>query len=203
MRRPEEYNVNGRVNGEPVRGTLRAYPEHVKKANERGLTTSVAEPYRSNVPRPRNVRSYPIRKARISVLVLAGAITLTTFIGGIMIGLNIDTQKMDATPPAVAAVVEAKYPVEYIVKSGDLLSSIAGKAGSNDWQALYNANRAVIGDSPHRLSIGTKLIVMVPESRLEAFGYTTVYEDVNEWDAMEYFIYQCFDVPSSQFFGWF
>ena len=48
--------------------------------------------------------------------------------------------------------------VQYVVKSGDTLFSIARKFGVN-WLDLYNKNVNVIGSSPNSIRIGLKLII--------------------------------------------
>lgn len=45
----------------------------------------------------------------------------------------------------------------YIVKSGDSLSKIYKKLGYSSWQALYNANKGVIGSNPNLIRTGQKL----------------------------------------------
>lgn len=49
-------------------------------------------------------------------------------------------------------------PRTYTVKAGDTLSEIA-KAKGVTWQALYGANKAVIGDSPSLIKPGMKLVI--------------------------------------------
>jgi nucleoid-associated protein YgaU len=49
----------------------------------------------------------------------------------------------------------------YIVQAGDSLSAIASTVygNSNDWHALYDANRDAIGDNPNLIRPGTELVV--------------------------------------------
>lgn len=63
---------------------------------------------------------------------------------------------------AVAPAVES-YLAEYTVVPGDTLGGIAlkyyGSAAPNKWQAIYEANKAVIGPDPNRISPGQVLKV--------------------------------------------
>ncbi|MFI6643424.1 transglycosylase family protein [Streptomyces sp. NPDC050504] len=48
----------------------------------------------------------------------------------------------------------------HTVRSGDTLTSIARKYRvKGGWQALYKANKGVIGSQPDRLDIGTRLVI--------------------------------------------
>lgn len=51
----------------------------------------------------------------------------------------------------------------YIVKSGDTLSVIAKRltGDCNNWRAIYNQNKSVIGGNPNKISIGQKLVIKV------------------------------------------
>jgi len=59
-----------------------------------------------------------------------------------------------ATPPAASASGGRVH----VVARGESLSGIAGKYGTT-WQALYAANRAVIGGNPNRIFAGQALTV--------------------------------------------
>jgi hypothetical protein len=52
---------------------------------------------------------------------------------------------------------------EYVVRSGDTLSKIAGKlygdVSPNSWRRIYEANRERIGDDPSRIEVGMTLVV--------------------------------------------
>ncbi|MEW2412751.1 LysM peptidoglycan-binding domain-containing protein [Streptomyces sp. NPDC046866] len=76
------------------------------------------------------------------------------------------TQEPAAAPAATTAVLpaaqpaaaQAAAPVTYSVAVGDTLSKIAAEHSvSGGWQALYAANRAVIGSNPSVIRPGTKL----------------------------------------------
>ncbi|MGW6569043.1 LysM peptidoglycan-binding domain-containing protein [Streptomyces sp. NPDC054975] len=46
----------------------------------------------------------------------------------------------------------------HVVQPGDTLSSVAARFGiAGGWQALYKANRSVVGADPNRLLVGTML----------------------------------------------
>ncbi|MFD8568582.1 transglycosylase family protein [Streptomyces sp. NPDC059639] len=52
----------------------------------------------------------------------------------------------------------------HVVKSGETLTSIARRLKvKGGWQALYEANRDVVGSHPDRLTVGTSLVI--PEGR--------------------------------------
>ena len=59
------------------------------------------------------------------------------------------------------AGAQDKEDASYTVAAGDSLSAIAQKHyGSADkWQAIYDANKAAIGDNPNAIKIGQKLIL--------------------------------------------
>lgn len=49
----------------------------------------------------------------------------------------------------------------YIVKKGDSLSSIAKRltGDSNNWRAIYNQNKSIIGGNPNKIHSGQKLVI--------------------------------------------
>jgi ABC-type amino acid transport substrate-binding protein len=65
--------------------------------------------------------------------------------------------------PALFEPVATKAPAgsEYVVQPGDTLSTIAGKAfgdvAPGAWRAIWQANKATIGDDPNRLKVGMRL----------------------------------------------
>lgn len=73
----------------------------------------------------------------------------------------------DPSPLSIFPMNPYKAPIKnrkYQVVSGDFLSKIAGKVYSdtNLWPAIYQANRALIGPSPHNpygLKVGQELII--------------------------------------------
>src|SRR5580704_8022998 len=68
------------------------------------------------------------------------------------------TSTVDA---ATASTTTAQPAPRYVVRSGDSLSSIAAaRAVRGGWQALYAANRKVIGPDPDVIHPGTVLVVL-------------------------------------------
>jgi ABC-type amino acid transport substrate-binding protein len=65
--------------------------------------------------------------------------------------------------PALFEPVGAKAPAgsEYVVQPGDTLSTIAGKVfgdvAPGAWRAIWQANKATIGDDPNRIKVGMRL----------------------------------------------
>jgi putative glutamine transport system substrate-binding protein len=65
--------------------------------------------------------------------------------------------------PALFEPVAAKAPAagEYVVQPGDTLSTIAGKVfgdvAPGAWRAIWQANKATIGDDPNRIRVGMRL----------------------------------------------
>lgn len=53
----------------------------------------------------------------------------------------------------------------YIVKEGDLLTSIAKKetGNSSNWKAIYNQNKEIIGSKPSDLKAGQKLVIKIED----------------------------------------
>lgn len=51
----------------------------------------------------------------------------------------------------------------YVVKEGDLLTSIAKKetGNSSNWKAIYNQNKEIIGNKPNDLKAGQKLVIKI------------------------------------------
>jgi LysM repeat protein len=67
----------------------------------------------------------------------------------------------------VAAPVATKIPVSWVVRPGDTLSGIAAALGvRGGWQALYAANRRVVGPDPNVIYQGTTLTVPGKEAPL-------------------------------------
>ena len=65
------------------------------------------------------------------------------------------------------APVAAKNPVTWVVRPGDTLSGIAAALKVNGgWQALYAANRRVVGPNPNVIHPGTTLTVPGKETPL-------------------------------------
>lgn len=59
--------------------------------------------------------------------------------------------------------------VVHVVKAGETLSSIARRYKvKGGWQALYQANRKVVGSKPDKLKIGTKLVIQKKAVRARA-----------------------------------
>ncbi len=65
--------------------------------------------------------------------------------------------------PALFAPAPDKAPAggDYVVQPGDTLSTIAGKlygdVSPGGWRAIYDANKAAIGDDPNRIEVGMRL----------------------------------------------
>ncbi len=68
-------------------------------------------------------------------------------------------KEAQAAKPAAPAASE--YLAEHTVVEGETLSHIAlkyyGSAAKEKWMAIYEANKAVIGDNPNRIRIGQVL----------------------------------------------
>ncbi|KIF07613.1 peptidoglycan-binding protein, partial [Streptomyces sp. RSD-27] len=63
-----------------------------------------------------------------------------------------------AAPSAAPAVEKAAAPLIYSVVGGDTLTKIATEHSvDGGWQALYDANRGVIGNDPSVIRPGLKL----------------------------------------------
>jgi LysM repeat protein len=77
--------------------------------------------------------------------------------------MTVSTQAVPASVPAIlmsvtAASAAARPPVTWVVRPGDTLSGIAAALGvRGGWQALYAANRRVIGPDPGLIRPGTVL----------------------------------------------
>jgi LysM repeat protein len=81
-------------------------------------------------------------------------------------------QVSQAAPTAATAVPQVSL-VTYKVAAGDTLSKIARKHTSGDWQKLYKANRAVIGDNPAFIRPGLQLTVGTKNAQTSAKKTTT------------------------------
>jgi nucleoid-associated protein YgaU len=72
--------------------------------------------------------------------------------------------KAAPTTPAAPAVAQ-KFIAEHKVVQGDTMGGIAlkyyGSAVKEKWMLIYEANKAVIGDNPNLIQIGTTL--KIPE----------------------------------------
>lgn len=61
--------------------------------------------------------------------------------------------------------------VVHVVKAGETLSSIARRYKvKGGWQALYQANRKVVGSKPDKLGVGTKLVIQKKAVRAPEAG---------------------------------
>ncbi len=70
------------------------------------------------------------------------------------------TSTMDVTATSTKAAATAQRAPRYVVQPGDTLSSIAvAHAVRGGWQALYAANRRVIGPDPDVIHPGTVLVL--------------------------------------------
>lgn len=59
----------------------------------------------------------------------------------------------------------------HVVKAGETLASIARKyAVPGGWQALYKANRQMVGERPNRLNVGTVLVLPKVSGRVRDSG---------------------------------
>lgn len=71
-------------------------------------------------------------------------------------------QEVASTAPASTdqVVLESTPVGTYTVKASDTLSEIAYAYGYNGWDALFEANKSVIGDNPHLIEIGQVLTLV-------------------------------------------
>ena len=76
--------------------------------------------------------------------------------------LRMPPQKRDqARTETPAAPTTPASGTSYTVREGDTLATIAARimGKSSRWEAIYDANRGVIGPDPHRLKVGMKLTI--------------------------------------------
>lgn len=71
-------------------------------------------------------------------------------------------QEVASTAPASTdqVTLESTPVGTYTVKAGDTLSEIAYAYGYNGWDALFEANKSVIGDNPHLIEVGQVLTLV-------------------------------------------
>jgi LysM repeat protein/uncharacterized UPF0146 family protein len=75
----------------------------------------------------------------------------------------IPTSTLSADTPFMAAASPAARTARYVVQPGDTLSGIAARFGlRGGWQALYAANRPVVGPDPNVIHTGTVLTIPRP-----------------------------------------
>jgi hypothetical protein len=67
------------------------------------------------------------------------------------------TPKVAAPKPAAPATTTVTVNGDYTVATGDTLSAIARKAGLDNWQALYEKNKSVVGGNPNLIFPGQSL----------------------------------------------
>jgi LysM repeat protein/uncharacterized UPF0146 family protein len=86
------------------------------------------------------------------------------------------TSTLSVGAPFVAATNSTAKTARYVVQPGDTLSGIAARfAVRGGWQALYEANRSLIGPDPNAIHVGTVLVVpgqMAPARYTVAVGDT-------------------------------
>lgn len=63
-------------------------------------------------------------------------------------------------PEATATLEGDTIQNTYTVRAGDTLSEIAYAHGYSNWDALFEANRSVIGDNPHLIEVGQVLTLV-------------------------------------------
>ncbi len=79
--------------------------------------------------------------------------------------LSAAVKRTKAQKARLAAKKEAAVKTEHTVVSGDTLSGLAAKyygSGSREnWMAIYEANKEVIGDNPSMIRVGQ--VLQIPE----------------------------------------
>ena len=67
---------------------------------------------------------------------------------------EVGDKKPEDRPP----LADKERPDTYVVKSGDSLTTIAKRTGT-DWQTIYDNNRDIIGENPNNIQPGQELVV--------------------------------------------
>ena len=94
---------------------------------------------------------------------------------------------------------EQKVLINYTVIHGNTLEGIVRSYSDNNIQKeIDKVCRDNKLSNPNRILIGQVLKLEIPVSKLESFGYTASYGEVNQWEAMDHFVYEAFNAQSSE-----
>lgn len=202
MRAIEEYNLSGTFNEDQVNGKVTAYTGNITKAKPLGLKTAVIKEWQQAKSKitdsVTNLTFYIQKHPELSKKVITGALALTLAFSmtGCTIGPKADKINNETyVAQALEEDIEQKAQINYSVKSGDTLEGIVRMYENSKVTAEINkVCKENSIENPDRIYAGQKLVLNVPLSKLETFGYTYSYGEVNEYDSMDYFAYSAFDV---------
>ena len=168
MKNIEEYHLTGTINNEEINGKVILYTKNMKKAKKRRLKTSV------------------IRGA-VGVMVLGLTI-------GVASNLIKPDPKIELKPAIEMAYEEPTGEIKYVIKAGDTLESIVRRYKDTDiLKEIDKIAKTNNLESPDKIYSGQELIINVPISKLDVFGFGYDLGEVNEWDAMDYFVSSAFE----------
>ncbi len=207
MRAIEEFNYKGSIEEEPVSGMVTGYVKNIEKAIPKGLKKSILQNWEiiknklENIPE--NVVLYLKKNPDLYRRIIAGSFVIlmaTSFTG-----CKGHFEALENDQIAIENVMnqeekpEERATIQYKIKFGDTLEGIVRSYTDSNIQK--EINRICSNNGIENASIifeGQVIKIDVPESALERFGYTASYGEVNEWDAMDYFVSQTFDIPASE-----
>ena len=139
--------------------------------------------------------------AYVNKKVLTGALILmmTTTFAGCLMHAKAESMNNSNVEQIIEEEKEATGKIKYIVEPGDTLESLVYRyvdwGISSEIEKICQAND--IADS-NKIYTGQELILEIPISKLESFGYTYTFEEVKEWEAMDYFVLTAFNLASDK-----
>lgn len=205
MRAIEEFNYKSELGNERYSGKTTAYVNNIRNVQSKGLRKSNPQSWSKQKKKASligNLVLYISKKPDLYRKVVAGSFAL--LLVGSFVGCKINPDAASKEPITIEQtmeqeVQEQKATIEYKIQFGDTLEGIVRSYTDLNVQSEINKicrNNGI--DNPNYIREGQKIKIDVPESKLEQFGYSASYGEVNEWDAMEYFITEAFDVPASE-----
>lgn len=204
MKAIEQYNAKVSIDEEVYTGQIKeAYTKNIKNSMSQGLRTAVFSSYEKGkekvVSSINNIVNYTKNNPELAKRVITGALILTmsaTFTGCKMMP---NAKEVPSSNIEQMQDIEQTGEIKYIIEFGDTLDSIVSRYKddgiSNEVKKVATKNEI---SNPDKIYAGQQIILDVPISKLENFGYTYTTGEVSTWDSMDYFVYSAFSVPENE-----
>ena len=188
MRTIEEFKVTGTFNDEQVNGKLTGYTNNIKKSIPLGLKTAVLKTFEqakekiSNLNT--NIENYINKKPQLRKNLATGAFVVVmaaSFTGCSMKQPQAITD-LSNYKPAFEQVLEKEQTaeIEYTINYGDTLSGLVSKYTTDITNEVNQVCKINNISDPNRIQKGAEIILHVPISKLENFGYEYTIGEVNQ-----------------------
>ncbi len=200
MKAIEEYKLTGTIANENVNGKVTSYTNNIKKFKPLGLKVAVIKSFEKLdekiLDSVTNIVNYAKNHPELTKKVVTGTLILvmaTSFTGCSIVP---DAQtKAEVNINEIVEITEPTGEIKYFIKSGDTLESIVhrylDKGIQNEINKICIENNI---SNPDKIYSGQELILHIPVSKLENFGFTYTLGEVNEYAVMDHFVYSAFNV---------